>query len=158
MPSEFLYIKKANQILITNELSKSSISSLINTVLVIDNKIRIFTTRNLTPAEEKVLYEVVAKHNPPSLEEQMTKDRVLSAIAFGQSIIVEVATENIMLKLSINDILYMLTKFAGIKAMLESGSLYTALATLQSVKPDAIMTQDRLNKYINKLKLYLGIT
>lgn len=86
------------------------------------------------------------------------KSKIMDAITFGQSIIIEFAAENVMLKLTTPQILTILSKFSSIKSMLETGSLYTSLVAIQSIKPDPIlMPQVRIDKYANKIKSYLGI-
>lgn len=92
------------------------------------------------------------------LATQSVKLKILDAMAFGESIILEVAAENVLLKFTTPQVLAMLTKFANIKAMLETGSLYTALLAMQAIKPDPVlMPQSRVDKYSNKIKTYLGI-
>lgn len=89
---------------------------------------------------------------------QFAKSKIIDAMIFGQSIILEVSAENMLSKLTTPQVLTMLSKFANIKAMLETGSLYTALAAIQTIKPDPVlMPQSRIDKYANKIKSYLGI-
>ena len=152
--TNYKFIKAANNDKLIAELNVSAINDLIFSVSVESNLISIDTVRDLSSDEFAVLYSVIDAHN---VAEDQLRNKVVSAIAFGQSLIVEVAVENIMLQLTIPQIIAILTKFAGIKAMLESGSLYTALAAMQQIKPDDTMTKERIDKYVNKLKKYLGV-
>lgn len=92
----------------------------------------------------------------PSIEDAL-KIRIAEAMQFGHSIIVEVAAENVMMSLTVPQIISVLTKCAGVKAMLESGSLYTAIAALNAMTPDDILTAERIQKYKNKIESYLEI-
>lgn len=155
MSKEYIYVKTVNPSVLDESLNATELKPLIELVAVTGNVIKITTSRDLSRTELATLQSVIVKHNPA---EAIAKQKMMDAIAFGQSIVLEVSVENVMLKFDTNQVLGMLVKFANIKAMLESGSLYTALMSMQAIKPDPVlMPQARIDKYVNKVKNYLGI-
>lgn len=154
---EYSFVKQVNTEILNNEIAAAGLGSEWVSTSLTGSLLKIEFRKTLNKKQFDVLHSLILNHKMQSQEEIETKDKVLSAIAFGQSIIVEVATDNIMLKLTPTQIIAILTKYAGIKAMLESGSLKTALAAMQTLKPDDNMPQWRIDKYVNKVKAYLGV-
>lgn len=155
--STYTYIKSITQDKLIQELTSANLMHVIDSIDYNGNILTINTSRDLSEEEFSALYKTISEHTPIDIVDERLKNRISSAIAFGQSLIIEVAIENIKLNLTPQQIILILTRFAGIKQMLETGSLYTALETMEKIKPDAIMTQERIDKYKNKLKKYLGV-
>lgn len=157
MKNDFTYIKNINRDLLVKELTAAGVNNLISSIEVRGNILNIKTSRNLSILEEAKIYDVLLKHSPPSILEQNMQARVTAAMQFGQKFMIEFATENIMLGLTVEQIAEMLIKYGHIQSMMLSGSLYTALAAVQAVEPDNLITQERKDRCIKKLKTFLGI-
>lgn len=154
---KYTYVKKINKDQLIQELTASGLTEAIDSIEYRGTLLTIETLRDLSEIEATKLYVIVAEHESPDVGDNKIKDRITSAIVFGQTLIVEVAMENIKLNLTPSQIIAILTKFNGVKQMLETGSLYTALETLEKIKPDANISQERINKFKNRIKKYLGI-
>ena len=152
---EFQFVKKVDLELLKRELSLSKISEIIENCSFENNITKITCKRFMSPAEISTLHSLITNHKAATDAELYTKARISDAISFGQSIILEFATENVIMKLSTEQVGYVLYKFSNIKSMLESGSLHTALAAMEAIKPDAIISKERIDKYSNKIKEYL---
>lgn len=87
----------------------------------------------------------------------LVKERIQSAMAFGEQMIVQVAAENVLLGVTIDQVNKVLAKTANVAAALRSGSLYTALSLIQALPPDEVLTQERINSYAKMIKDYLGM-
>jgi hypothetical protein len=97
-----------------------------------------------------------AQYTAPT-PQQIVGAKIISAKEFGEILLNEIATDNVLAGVSTQDVQSLIINNLGLILMLKSGSLYTALATVSSYVPDTVMTQSRLNKYIAQLKTYLGI-
>lgn len=153
MSQEFNFVKVMNREKIINDLGSSSLNTLINSIEYVGNKLTVTTHRHLTPKEEELLSNIVKMHNPA---EVVIRQRIENAMVFGRELVVEFATENALLGFTVDDIQRIIFKLANVKALLESGSLYAALTALQQIKPDNLLPQSRIDKYIKKVKAYLG--
>jgi hypothetical protein len=111
----------------------------------------------LSSNDQTSLNTAVTNHTLPDLITDQLRVKILAARNFGLSIIDEVALDNLLAGATVDQVTSMLSSYASIMAMLQSGSLYTALSAMQSVSPSGLMTQDRITKYINQIKAYLGI-
>ncbi len=93
---------------------------------------------------------------PTMSDHDRVKAAVLKAQAFGHDLIVEFAVQNILNGLTASQIAALATKLAGVQALLSSGSLHTALLAIQSLTPDANLTQDTINDFAGRIQDYLG--
>lgn len=94
---------------------------------------------------------------PSPTIQAIVKGKITSAMEFGKYLMLEVGTDNILLGLNTEQIISMIIDYGHIKAMLDSGSLYTALTAIEAVQPTEIMTQQRIDKYAGMLKSFLRI-
>ena len=94
--------------------------------------------------------EVVAK--------EKIKKRIEEAQIFGLNIIKEFATENVFMGLTLSETAYVSNRMANVQSLLISGSLYTALAELESIETDEhLITEDRVSRYVYRLRHFLGL-
>lgn len=152
----YTYIKKVDIPIITKEFISAK-CDFIQNIETSGNIVNITTTRNINSEEYEVFYNVINSHNAPSYQEQVTKQRVLAAVQFGQQFIIEIATENIVSRFTVDQISRMLSKYGHIMTMLQSGSLYTALTAMEAIEPDDLVSLERKNRYIKKIKDFLGL-
>lgn len=83
--------------------------------------------------------------------------RVIAAMDFGKQMMVEYAVENIMSGKTTDQIKQISAKLRDVQYLLSSGSLYAALDELQKVQTDLLVTESIKQKYILKLRTYLGV-
>lgn len=98
-----------------------------------------------------------AQYTAPT-PQQIVGGKIVNAKAFGESLLNEIATDNVLVGASTAQIQSLIINNLGLILMLKSGSLYTALATLANFTPDSLITQSRIDKYSGQLKSYLGIS
>lgn len=96
------------------------------------------------------------QHNAPT-PQQLALARVAAATAFGQKLVQQIEADNIVAGLTPTQVAYMLRDYASVLAMLQSGSLVTALAVAQNLQPVDGMTQERINEYVSQIRAFLGI-
>lgn len=84
-------------------------------------------------------------------------DKVKSAIAFGNSLIVDYAVQNIIAGKQTSEVKEILDRLSTLMAMLKSGSLYTALEELDRVHADNLITQPTIDQFKGKIRTYLGM-
>lgn len=89
--------------------------------------------------------------------EALVRSRIRAAKQFGDSLVEEYGVRNVMGGKTTEQIRHIINKLAPMQLMLMSGSLYTALAQLDLVVPDAIVTQDDINYFRKRIKDYLGM-
>ena len=107
-------------------------------------------------------YSVVIEDITDEVVQQEIKDKVKSAIEFGQSILVEFSAENIMSGITQAGMTKSVrTTMAGVSNALMTGSLYDAIAEAKAIpsqlKDSKFVTNARLLKYVNKVEDFLGI-
>lgn len=98
----------------------------------------------------------------PSMQKLAVFKRVEAAKTFGQGIISEFATENIMLGITqAGKTTDVRRATADIMSALQTGSLYDAMEEIKRVpfeeKDDTFLTNDRLLKYLHRIEEYLDI-
>lgn len=153
----YTFIKYAELSALTQDLKYAKIYDLLESIQIIGNVIKVTAKRVLNFEENQKLHTVILNHYSPSPTEQFVKQKVMSAMQFGQQLLIEIATENIMLGFTTNQVATMIAKYGHIMGMLQSGSLYTAITALEAIVPDNMITQLRKEKYIKKIKEYLGV-
>jgi hypothetical protein len=89
---------------------------------------------------------------------QIIQDKIFANQQFGQRLVLQIETDNVMAGLTIAQISGQLQDYALLLSMLNSGSIPTALAQAQTLQPLDGMTQTRINGYIAQIKTYLGVS
>ena len=111
-------------------------------------------------AEEVWAYRLapyaVAPAPTPALAE-VVKGRILSAMDFGKDLIATYGTQNVLAGRTSSDIRTLILKLQTLQLLLMSGSLYSALAELQNIQPDSLVTQQDLDTFASRIRAYLGI-
>lgn len=85
------------------------------------------------------------------------KEKIMSAMDFGQSMMAEYGSRNVYAGRSVADIKAISTKLAVVQSLLLSGSLYAAIDEVTNLTPDALVSQADKDYFLGKLKTYLGI-
>jgi hypothetical protein len=86
---------------------------------------------------------------------QVTK--IKQAMTFGHNLIAEFGAGNVIAQLTPIQVAGVAQKLLNVQLLLLSGSLYTAIAALQGLVPDAILTTAVIKNYTNQIQTYLEI-
>ena len=121
-----------------------------------DGSLTVMFNRELSQEEQGQVETIVANHSA-SNPEQSISNAVGNAMDFGRSLIIAVATENLMLGITTAQLQAMMAKTQGIVLLLMTGSLYTALEAIDNLEPDDFLTQARITAFGNKIRAYLGL-
>lgn len=86
------------------------------------------------------------------------KRKILEAIKFGEELMIEYATSNILAGLNVEQVKYIIHETKEVQQALSTGSLYVALEELNNLTLDEVMiTESRVATFRNKIQVYLGI-
>lgn len=160
--TKYSYLKQINMAKLITEIASASLSialqhvdstDLLNGTWATD----IWFVDVLSDTDVTTLNTVVINHTTAPISSDYVRNKIVAARNFGQYLLDEVATDNVLLNITTDQVASLIIKYSSIMAMLQSGSLYTALGAMQIIEPDDIMTQARKDKYINEIKVYLGI-
>ena len=154
---EYIFVKNVNASQLDLELKESAIKSAYVNLSANGSVITVNSSRFLSAAEEAILRKAISDHSFASDMDKAVQSKITAAIQFGQQFMIEVAADNVMLRLNTSQIMKMLQKYGHIQAMMQSGSLYTALGALEAIQPDELVSLERKIKYVNKIKKYLGL-
>lgn len=114
------------------------------------------TYKNANNLQEDILQ--FEESVPPNITVDETIKRVINdACVFGQSVIIEVAKDNVLLGLNSTQITAILQKCAHILPLLQNGALHTAYGALLVLVADSTLPQERIDKYKLMLQQYLGL-
>lgn len=156
--TSYTFVKKADKVQLDAELKKSSIAGALSALTVLGTVITVDMVRPLSASERSALTKVIVDHTVKSDSEKFIQSKISSAIQFGQQFMIEVATDNVLMGLNTSQILRMLQKYGHIQGMMLSGSLHTALAAIEAIEPDDIVSPARKALYVSKIKKYLGLS
>lgn len=82
---------------------------------------------------------------------------IVKGMEFGRELIADVGAENLLLNLTISQTMAMAQKYAGVISLLMTGSIKSALTVIEMMPPDEVVTAERIRKYSNKIRTYLGM-
>jgi hypothetical protein len=160
--TDYPFTKQVNITKLVTEIQTAALSTAMDHIDCSDNGDGTWTTNIwfvdvLSSDDQTTLSNVVTAHinSPPTPD--AIRAKIVAARMFGQSVIDEVAMDNILAGITSAQVATMIANYGAVMAMLQSGSLYTALLAMEAATPDTVMTQSRINKYIAQIKAYLGI-
>lgn len=81
-----------------------------------------------------------------------------NAQSFGQWLIKEFYVNNVVSGISCEGIAYLIQKLDPLFVMLQTGSLETALYTIQQMEPDEYLPQSTIDCFSSKIAEYLGVS
>lgn len=87
---------------------------------------------------------------------QQSINQILKDMNFGISIIAQFGAANRAAGLNVSQVIQISQQLASIQSLLMSGSITTALTAIQSIQPNALLTQQTLNSYITQMQNYLS--
>jgi hypothetical protein len=109
-------------------------------------------------AANKASYDawLVTQLPPPDLQ-TIVENKILAAMSFGTSLIVEYGARNVLSGRTVAQIRQISVKLAEVQTLLTSGSLYCARQAIIDMVPDSLVTVDDQAEFLWKLNNYLGI-
>jgi len=107
--------------------------------------------------DETALSAVVTAHVATTVTDVVSA-AIARAIVFGQGLILEYATSNILSGFTLEQIKDIMTRTSAVQQALNTGSLYVALDALDNVETDeTVITSIRILEFKNKIETYLGL-
>jgi hypothetical protein len=118
-------------------------------IVMTDDEMRIQLSNN------EAAYEAFISGQVDLVAIQVTK--IKQAMTFGHNLIAEFGAGNVIAQLTPIQVAGVAQKLLNVQLLLLSGSLYTAIAALQGLVPDAILTTAVIKNYTNQIQTYLEI-
>jgi hypothetical protein len=107
--------------------------------------------------DESALSAVVTAHVAVTTEDVVSA-AIARAVVFGQGLILEYATSNVIAAFSLEQIKDIMTRTAAVQQALNTGSLYVAMDALDNIETDeTLITPTRVLEFKNKIETYLGL-
>jgi len=110
----------------------------------------------LSGADQATLNSIMSSYTNTIPALQATIEQVTKDINFGMSIIAQFGAANRIANLSTSEIAQISQQLSPIQALLMSGSIQTALVSIQNLTPTTLLTQDTINNYVSQIQAYLG--
>jgi hypothetical protein len=154
---EYTFIKQAHLETLKFDLDAAGISHLVDTVEVSGNLVRIVSARILMPAEELRLRDVVVQHRSQSVVDSQAKEVMIQNMQFGNNLIAEIAAENVTSGINSSQVLMFVKMYGPIIALLQTGSIKTALQQIEALVPNGLVTKERIHRTANRIRDYLGM-
>lgn len=88
---------------------------------------------------------------------KVVADRIRSAMDFGKTIMIEYATSNVLAGLTTSEVQEIIQRTMNLQLALNSGALYVAIEELNLLVPDALITEQKITEFRNKIESYLGL-
>lgn len=154
------YQKSANVEKLTVEIANLNIPK-ISSITCSPTTVYVNTTLDLDSGEQASLGTTVMNHNPFD-QVAYVRSIVQASIDFGVNLIIEFATENVLLgitQLGLTN--HVRTTCFEVTNALSTGSLYDAITEIKAIDPSAfdsvILTPARVLAFRNKIETYLGV-
>jgi hypothetical protein len=119
-------------------------------------EVSLFFSDVLSSDDQATLNSVMSSYGNALPPLQVATAQVAKDIAFGMSIIAQFGAANRLANLSTANVIQVATQLAPIQALLMSGSLQTALVAIQGLTPNALITQEVINNYVQQLQNYIN--
>ena len=95
-------------------------------------------------------------YSTPNIENLISK-RITNAMSFGNKLIVEYGTKNVLRGYTVQQTRSIAFKLLEVQSLLLSGSLYCAREALFELTPDNLVTQADIDEFMAKINTYLGV-
>ena len=118
--------------------------------------VSLFFSDVLSSADQTTLNSIMSSYINVLPTLQVTTAQVTKDIGFGMNIIAQFGAANRIAGLNTSEVIQIAQQLASIQALLSSGSIQTALAAIQAITPNSLLTQDTINNYISQIQAYLG--
>jgi len=107
--------------------------------------------------DESALGAIVTAHVAVNAADVVSA-AIANAVVFGQGLILEYATSNVIASFTLEQIKDNMTRTATVQQALNTGSLYVALDALDNIESDdTVITPARVLEFKNKIETYLGL-
>lgn len=138
-------------------ISELSVVFIVQAVFQYNDYIDIVFQNELNDAQQQEVAQIVERHTPTPLVDEILYQKLSQAMGFGQKLILEFGVENIKLGVTSHQVKSIISKTQSILSLLNTGALTTALQELMVLPADDILTEERILKYINKIREFLAL-
>lgn len=106
-------------------------------------------------SEEKWQEIISGFSNPPLEIRDIVKNKIKESKKFGEELIIDFATENVLLGYSTTQIELIIEKLIDVQTCLNNGSLRVCLKKIDEIQADELISQERLDFYKNKIQQFV---
>lgn len=153
----YTFVKNVAQSILREQLFATPIGSMIVSVSSQGTVVTIITSQPLNENQTAILYNTVNSHTPPPQNFAAVQTRVQQAIQFGQSLMLNYATQNIMRGITVEQVDAVADKLSSVQMLLNTGSLYAALNQIENLQPDEWIRQQDIDYFTQQIRNFLGI-
>jgi len=160
--AEYVFTKVANSPKLETELKASSLSSKYSYLFTSATEVTVGTITDLSTEEQTTLAGLITAHSSAPSSTEVVKKIIQNAIEFGVNLVIEFATENVILGITQSGMTSTVrANMSEVLSAIQTGSLYdarTALLNLPEENKDAtFITDARILIFVNKIETYLGL-
>jgi len=119
-------------------------------------EVSLFFNDELSQEDQDILNTLMSSYVNQIPLEQQVFNQLTKDISFGMSVIAKFSAANRISDLTTTQVIQVSQQLAQIQALLNSGAITTALFAVQSLTPNAIITQNAINNYVQLLQNYLN--
>jgi hypothetical protein len=155
MSTTYAFIKDINPTKLQKEIKASAIGSKFLGISTVGNKATFHFNAELITNEYSTLTDILDDHSTTDASAHVS-GKILKAREFGTNLIVEFGTRNILAGLTTEQISSMMALLNPVISALVTGSLNVAVAEIDKVTPDAILTAELIAEYRAKIVAFLA--
>jgi len=148
------YSKDINSDKLNREV-KAILGNIITGVRTNGIQVFIDVSRELDLVEWDVLSGLVTAHSPFDVNAHVS-NKIIKAMDFGKSLMVEFGTRNVIAGLTTPQIQALIHKVMPLISALNTGSLNVAIEEIDTIEPDEILTAETIAVYRAKIVAFLA--
>ena len=119
-------------------------------------QVSLFFNDVLSSDDQLTLNSIMSSYVNELPAHQTALNQINKDISFGMSVVAQFGAANRLAGLTTAQVVQVAQQLAPIQSLLLSGSIATALAAIQSLTPNAIITQAAISNYSQLLQNYLN--
>ncbi len=119
-------------------------------------QVSLFFNDALSSDDQMTLNNIMSSYVNELPAYQTALNQINKDVSFGMSVVAQFGAANRLAGLTTAQVMQVAQQLAPIQSLLLSGSIATALAAIQSLTPNAIITQTAISNYSQLLQNYLN--
>jgi hypothetical protein len=160
-PTAYTFTQQVDYIdILTSNIQQSSIATALSYIGTDGTGssmlVSVWFSDVLSDTDQTTLNSVMSSYinSLPTNQQQLNK--ILNDMNFGMQIIAQFGAANRSAGLTTAQVIQVSEQLAPIQSLLISGSIETAMTIIQGLTPNAFITQDIINNYVQQLQTYLS--
>ena len=152
---EYSYTKNANAPKLIKEVKALNLPGFVG-VYTIGQDVRVIFEPALSAGNKNTLDLTVDSHTNDPDPETYVISKIAKAKEFGDDLIKEFGARNVLQGLTTEQISLVMMKLSGLVTALNTGSLNVAVAAIDAIEPDALLTTELIASYRAKIVSFLS--